>query len=119
MVGIHHSQFVGNSRICHIMEYIYHVMFLHCQLGSIIYKRFRFSSILLFSIWSAMTKHILYGDILRKSRKPTNANIPQDAYKDGVTADDTELADIATSLYPKLISDLYINIYLMCYDNII
>lgn len=34
----------------------------------LLYKKFGFSSILLFSIWSAMTKHILYGDILRRTK---------------------------------------------------
>lgn len=40
----------------------------------LLYKRFGFSSILLFSIWSAMTKHILYGDILKKTSTKESSN---------------------------------------------
>lgn len=72
----------------------------------LLYKRFGFSSILLFSIWSAMTKHIiLYGDILKSSQKEVDGKNNRVTNSDRKTEDQDELTEIASSLYPNLIKE--------------
>lgn len=71
----------------------------------LLYKRFGFSSIILFSIWSAMTKHIFYGDILKSSGKDKDKKNNKTKYTDAKTSDQEELAEIVTSLYPNLLKE--------------
>lgn len=71
----------------------------------LLYKRFGFSSILLFSIWSAMTKHILYGDVLQRSKKDVNPNAPSQPVNNVNLVEERELSEIATSLYPQLVTE--------------
>lgn len=75
----------------------------------LLYKRYGFSSILLFSVWSAMSKHILYGNVVDKIRnryKKVKITNQQQGDIEDITNKDTEkseeLTSILTELYPKL-----------------
>lgn len=68
----------------------------------LLYKKFGFSSIIIFSIWSAMTKHILYGDILKKKKNDEFTDKSPVKNEEVKITKDAELSEIAISLYPQL-----------------
>lgn len=52
-----------------------------------------------------MTKHILYGDILKKTSTKESSIEHENKYTGVRTTENEELSEIATSLYPQLIKE--------------
>lgn len=73
---------------------------------TLLYKRFGFSSLLFFSVWSAMSKHILYGNIFKRNKGHKDINDKPSAPTDETSINNQQLTDIALSLYPNLETEM-------------